>query len=599
MTRSSTYVLLVALLVLAFPPTVVSEAQSADSVASTVESLPPVDVHATMPERLPVAGPDPVPVSNSLCDGCESTSLIPPQEKDTDTTARTPAPGSRSSSATTAAKSPPEGTSSSELPGVYRIQSGDTLYSLSQRFGVSVERLREWNDLKDSTLEKGDLLRVRPLESESSDSRGSSVSRSSSPSPSPSVEGSPTESSSPERSSSQRSSARASSTQASSTQDSSAPESTPDSSPQPYEGAIPLRYPETSPLYDKVHRAATMYRRSGDAPVIQASDDREVYPYGKEVPTVKIPVLHFSTIKLAKNEYVTSMSIGDKQRWSVTTGSMGQQSSFQQMVYVKPQECGPMRTNLLLATNQGRTYELILESIPCNMQRGESPDMEMWDRRISYYYPDGRSIGPANMSTDFKPPQLRGRTPPTNRAPRTPARQSTPMTASDSSSLSRAPVQRSASPPPSSRMNRRAPSRQVSTHPSARRPNPGQAGPTSRYKSDRGSQSADLDLRDIDTEKYEMNVERGFPCEPSLIGDDGERTYIRLGDSPGCANTFPYYTIQDRELQLVNYNVFNGDTYVIEGVHEKAALVFRDPRGREKRVTIENTAMASDRRRRP
>lgn len=254
-----------------------------------------------------------------------------------------------------------------------------------------------------------------------------------------------------------------------------------------------------------------------------------------------------------------------------------------------------MRTNLLLATNQGRTYELILESIACDLQRGKSPDMEKWDRRISYYYPDGRSIGPANMSTDLKPPQLRGRTPPTNRARRAPVSQSTPMTASDSSSPARASARRSAAPPPSSRMNRRPPSRQASTRPVGRRPNPGQAGPTNRFRSDRRSQSADIDLRNIDTQKYEMDVERGFPCEPSLVGDDGERTYIRLGDSPGCASTFPYYTIEDRELQVVNYSVFNGDTYVVEGVHEKAALIYRGPKGQEKRAVFENTAMSSDR----
>lgn len=567
MRRTPTYAFLFVLLLLAFPPTVVSEAQSADSVASTVETLPTVDVRAPVPEKVPVANPSPFPVRSSLCDGCEGLAVAS-QDK-TSGPASEDRSGTSSSSATSSVSSSDEESSSEAPVAIYRIQPGDTLYSLSQRFGVPVQRLQDWNDLSGSTLEKGDLLRVRPPESDPvSESRTSRTTSSSSSSASP--QGSTTTST-----------------------------PTSDAAPEPYEGAIPLRYPKTSPLYDKVHRAATVYRRSGDAPVIQASDDREVYPYGKEVPTVKTPVLHFSTIKLAKNEYVTSMSIGDKQRWSVTTGSMGQQSSFQQMVYVKPQECGPMRTNLLLATNQGRTYELILESISCDMQRGQSPDMKKWDRRISYYYPDGRSIGPANMSTDLKPPQLRGRSPRSARTGRAPVSRSIPTAPSDSASPPRrASVPRSPAPPPSSRLNRRSPSRQVSTRAGARRTNPGQTGPTSRFRSDRRSQSADLDLRDIDTQKYKIDVERGFPCKPSLVGDDGERTYIRLGDSPGCANTFPYYTIEDRELQLVNYNVFNGDTYVIEGVHQKAALVYRDPRGQEKRVTIENTAMSDSRRRR-
>nr|WP_259123742.1 TrbG/VirB9 family P-type conjugative transfer protein [Salinibacter ruber] len=565
MRRTPTYAFLFVLLLLAFPPTVVSEAQSADSVASTVGSLPTFDVRAPVPEKAPVADPAPIPVRSSLCDGCEGLSIAS-QDKTNGSASEDPS-GIATSSASASPSSSDEESASEAPVAFYRIQPGDTLYSLSQRFGVSVQRLQDWNDLSGSALEKGELLRVRPPKSGSgSESRTSRTSDASSGS----SEETPTTST-----------------------------SATESAPEPYEGAIPLRYPKTSPLYDKVHRAATIYRRSGDAPVIQASDDREVYPYGKEVPTVKTPVLHFSTIKLAKNEYVTSMSIGDKQRWSVTTGSMGQQSSFQQMVYVKPQECGPMRTNLLLATNQGRTYELILESIACDMQRGQSPDMEKWDRRISYYYPDGRSIGPANMSTDLKPPQLRGRSSRPGRAGRAPASRPMPMASSDSTSPPRRAAARQAPPPPpSSRLNRRSPSRQVSTRPSARRTNPAQSGPTSRFRSDRRSQSADLDLRDIDTQKYKIDVERGFPCEPSLVGDDGERTYIRLGDSPGCANTFPYYTIEDRELQLVNYNVFNGDTYVIEGVHQKAALVYRDPRGQEKRVTIENTAMSSDRPRR-
>ena len=44
----------------------------------------------------------------------------------------------------------------------YTVQSGDTLYSIAQRFGVSVEALQRWNDLNDAALQEGQQLRVRP-----------------------------------------------------------------------------------------------------------------------------------------------------------------------------------------------------------------------------------------------------------------------------------------------------------------------------------------------------------------------------------------------------------------------------------------------------
>jgi hypothetical protein len=361
------------------------------------------------------------------------------------------------------------------------------------------------------------------------------------------------------------------------------------STPTRFDGSVPARYRPGTPAYEKVSDAARTYRRSGHARILSFDDGTEVYPYGQEVPTIYTPVLHFSTVELAQNEYVVDMSIGDKSRWSVTTGSMGQKGEFRQMVYIKPQECGPMETNLLLATNQGRTYEMVLKSIPCNMARGQRPDTDQWDRRISFYYPDGRNaIGPANMTKQMQPPaQARRRSSP-GRAPRM-----APSPRADSNQMrpsrSRPPMRRvsgSSSPP----------ARPASAAGSA--PNPGQSGRTSRFRSDRFN-AAKIDMRDVETNHYEIDVDRRFPCEPDFVGDDGERTYIRLGDSPGCMSTFPYYVIkEDRGLQIANYSVFNGQTYVIEGVHPKAALLFRDESGREHRATITNTKLDNPRPRR-
>lgn len=47
----------------------------------------------------------------------------------------------------------------------YVVKSGDTLYSIAQRFGVSVERLQQMNDLSDTNIEVGQTLVVRPPES--------------------------------------------------------------------------------------------------------------------------------------------------------------------------------------------------------------------------------------------------------------------------------------------------------------------------------------------------------------------------------------------------------------------------------------------------
>jgi LysM repeat protein len=48
----------------------------------------------------------------------------------------------------------------------YTVQSGDTLYSIAQRFGVSVEALQRWNDLAGTALQVGQTLRVRPPRTE-------------------------------------------------------------------------------------------------------------------------------------------------------------------------------------------------------------------------------------------------------------------------------------------------------------------------------------------------------------------------------------------------------------------------------------------------
>jgi membrane-bound lytic murein transglycosylase D len=42
----------------------------------------------------------------------------------------------------------------------YRVQRGDTLITIADRFGVSVEQLRAWNHLRASNIRVGHRLRV-------------------------------------------------------------------------------------------------------------------------------------------------------------------------------------------------------------------------------------------------------------------------------------------------------------------------------------------------------------------------------------------------------------------------------------------------------
>ncbi|MFB6230498.1 MAG: LysM peptidoglycan-binding domain-containing protein [Salinibacter sp.] len=57
---------------------------------------------------------------------------------------------------------PHTGHAQAQPDSTYVVRSGDTLYSIAQRFGVSVEALQRWNDLEGPSLQVGQTLRVRP-----------------------------------------------------------------------------------------------------------------------------------------------------------------------------------------------------------------------------------------------------------------------------------------------------------------------------------------------------------------------------------------------------------------------------------------------------
>ncbi|TNE79113.1 MAG: LysM peptidoglycan-binding domain-containing protein [Bacteroidetes bacterium] len=45
-------------------------------------------------------------------------------------------------------------------PKTHHVQAGETLYSISKKYGVSVEKLKEWNKLSDNSLSAGQELRI-------------------------------------------------------------------------------------------------------------------------------------------------------------------------------------------------------------------------------------------------------------------------------------------------------------------------------------------------------------------------------------------------------------------------------------------------------
>ncbi|WP_263784371.1 LysM peptidoglycan-binding domain-containing protein [Salinibacter grassmerensis] len=56
----------------------------------------------------------------------------------------------------------PVGHAQAPSDSTYTVQSGDTLYSIARRVGVSVEALQRWNELEGPSLQVGQTLRLQP-----------------------------------------------------------------------------------------------------------------------------------------------------------------------------------------------------------------------------------------------------------------------------------------------------------------------------------------------------------------------------------------------------------------------------------------------------
>ena len=44
---------------------------------------------------------------------------------------------------------------------VYKVQSGDTLYSISRKFSASVEEIKIWNNISDNSITIGQNIEIR------------------------------------------------------------------------------------------------------------------------------------------------------------------------------------------------------------------------------------------------------------------------------------------------------------------------------------------------------------------------------------------------------------------------------------------------------
>ena len=45
----------------------------------------------------------------------------------------------------------------------HRVVQGDTVYNISKRYGITEDQLRQWNNLSDNNIVKGQTLRVKPF----------------------------------------------------------------------------------------------------------------------------------------------------------------------------------------------------------------------------------------------------------------------------------------------------------------------------------------------------------------------------------------------------------------------------------------------------
>lgn len=145
---------------------------------------------------------------------------------------------------------------------------------------------------------------------------------------------------------------------------------------------------------------------------------------------------------------------------------------------------------------------------------------------------------------------------------------------------------RSANPPPQAQFPKGHPAR-MGINRAAREPE---------------SEMPAISVEDANTD-YDVDVDRRFPCAPTMVADDGDKMYVRFPDGPICQRTYPLFAKgEDGNLQLMNYDIYGTEggshTYVTDGVPMRAVIMYTNDDDRRYKVEITNKALLEQRRRR-
>lgn len=101
-----------------------------------------------------------------------------------------------------------------------------------------------------------------------------------------------------------------------------------------------------------------------------------------------------------------------------------------------------------------------------------------------------------------------------------------------------------------------------------------------------------LDDLPLNTAHYTVRTDRSFPCAPTRVGDDGTRLQVFFPDhteDPACAQRFPMYSVDiNGDLQLLDYIIEGGNTYVTGRIPAEARILYRSEDGDVHQVRIRN-----------
>jgi type IV secretion system protein VirB9 len=142
-----------------------------------------------------------------------------------------------------------------------------------------------------------------------------------------------------------------------------------------------LPTPNLPDVPDAVETAVRAGRGDGGRmPATVLSNGYTLLPYGQAGASIECPVLTVCDLALDRGETVLGIALGDTERWSVEPAFSGTGGGRIQHAFIKA-FAPDLRTNLILHTDQGRTYLVELRS----SRQGEAT---VGPQRLSFYYPE-------------------------------------------------------------------------------------------------------------------------------------------------------------------------------------------------------------------